>query len=289
MQSALATGALMLNQSCGSGSTNKPAFEGKPIGLQLYTVRDEIPNGIEPLIEKIAKLGYTHIEIYGYENGLFFGKSPKEFRDIFYKNGLLIPSGHFGGDDFIRGNDDAWKKACEAANILEMEYVVIPYIDESLRNFSNMDDYDKLTERINLAGKISKESGLKFAYHNHDFEFKYDWKNKTSIYQEFLTKTDPELVKMEMDIFWVVFAEGDPVTLFYQNPGRFPLFHVKDLDPITRKNSDLGKGSIDFPGIFKHQKEAGLKYFFVEQENYNVSPLDSIEKNATYVKNSLIV
>jgi sugar phosphate isomerase/epimerase len=139
-----------------------------------------------------------------------------------------------------------------------------------------------------MLAKISKEAGLKFAYHNHDFELKYDWANKTSLYQVLLEQTDPELVKMEMDIYWVVFADGDPITLFYQHPKRFPLVHVKDLDPWTRKNSDLGKGTIDFPGIFKHKGEGGLRYFFVEQENYTVSPIDSIEKNIAYVKKALV-
>jgi sugar phosphate isomerase/epimerase len=91
-----------------------------------------------------------------------------------------------------------------------------------------------------------------------------------------------------MDIFWVVFADGDPVTLFYQYPNRFPLWHVKDLDPLTRTNSDIGKGIIDFPAIFRHKKEAGLKYFFVEQENYAVSPYDSIEKNIAYIKKAVV-
>jgi sugar phosphate isomerase/epimerase len=206
---------------------------------------------------------------------------------MLFDNGLITPSGHMGAGDFLKGNDDAWKKACEASNILEQEYAIIPYIDEPLRP-TDMDGYKKLAERINTAGKITKEAGLQLAYHNHDFELRYDAKNKTSIYQVLLEQTDPALVKMEMDLFWVEFADGDPVTLFYQNTGRFPLWHVKDMDPIKRNNADLGKGSIDFPAIFKYKKEAGLKYFFVEQENYNVSPIDSIEKGFAYVKKTLL-
>lgn len=286
-QSALAAGAILLNQSCGMGSASKPSPKGPAIGLQLYTVRDEIKNGLEPLIEKIASFGYTHIETYGYDNGAYFGKTPKEFRDLLYDNGLLTPSGHVYHDEIVSGNDDMWKSACEAASILEQEYIVLPYLAEGVRP-TDEEGYKKLADRVTRLATLSKEAGLKFAYHNHDFEFKYNWQAKTSIYQVLLEQTDPELVKMEMDIFWLVFAEGDPTTLFYQHPGRFPLWHVKDLDPLTRKNSDIGKGAIDFPAIFKHKNEAGLQYFFVEQENYNVSPLDSIEKNAAYVKEALL-
>jgi sugar phosphate isomerase/epimerase len=199
----------------------------------------------------------------------------------------VSPSGHYNGNAFLKGDDDVWKKVCEAANMLEQEYVVIPSMAEEIRP-KDEDGYKRMAERMNEAGKITQEAGLIFGYHNHDFEFKYDAKNKTSIYQALLEHTDPDLVKLEMDIFWVHFAEGDPITLFYQHPGRFPLWHVKDMDPWTRKNSDLGKGSIDFPAIFKHKKEAGLQYFFVEQENYPVSPLDSIEKNIAYVKKELL-
>ncbi|MCU0404968.1 MAG: sugar phosphate isomerase/epimerase [Chitinophagaceae bacterium] len=287
IQSGMTTGAILLNQSCNMAGIGKPTPEGPPIGLQLYTVRDEIKDNIVPVIEKIGSLGYTHLETYGFNEGKFFGKTPKELRNIIYDNGMLTPSGHYYNNSYLTDNGDGWKKACEAANILEQEYIVLPWLEPEVRP-KDEDGYKKMAERVTMLAKISKESGLQFAYHNHDFEFKYDWQAKTSLYQVLLEQTDPELVKMEMDIFWVVFADGDPITLFYQHPKRFPLFHVKDLDPWTKKNSDLGKGTIDFPGIFKHKGEAGLKYFFVEQENYAVSPYDSIEKNIAYVKKALV-
>jgi sugar phosphate isomerase/epimerase len=283
-QSALATGAVLTGTSC---SPKKPVHDGPAIGLQLYTVRDEVAKGIVPIIEKIGALGYTHLETYGYDKGMFFGKTPKEFRNLLFENKLNTPSGHYYADEFVTGNDDAWKKACEAANTLEQEYIILPWMAENLRPKDEA-GFKKFCERLNALGKISKEAGLQFAYHNHDFELKYNAQAKTSLFQVIMTDTDPELVKLEMDIFWVVFAEGDPVTLFYQYPKRFPLWHVKDLDPLTRTNSDLGKGIIDFPAIFRHKKEAGLKYYFVEQENYAVSPLDSIEKNIAYVKKAIV-
>lgn len=285
-QTAMAAGAMIL-PGCNSMRAGRPDPKGPAIGLQLYTVRDEVSNGIDGLIKKIAELGYTHLETYGYNEGSFFGKSPKEFRNLLYDHGMLTPSGHYYHNDYLAGNIDAWKKACEAAVILEQEYIVLPYIDASLRS-KDAEGHRQLAARITELAKEAKAQGLKFAYHNHDFEFKYDWKGKTSLYQVLLEETDPDLVKMEMDIYWVVFADGDPITLFYQHPGRFPLWHVKDLDPWNRQTIDLGKGSIDFTSIFKHKNEAGLSYFFVEQEHYPLSPLESIEKNIGYVKGNLL-
>ncbi len=284
-QSTLAAGAVLVNTGCGTAS--KPEIKGPAIGLQLYTLRDEIPKGLEPLIEKVSSFGYTHIETYGFEEGLFFKKTPKEFRNILYKNNLVTPSGHYDGNGLLKGNDDVWKKACEAANTLEQEYIIMPYIDEPLRP-KDKEGMIKIAKRLNDAGKISKEAGLQFGYHNHDFELKYNAAAQTSLYQVMLEETDPELVKMEMDIYWIYFAEGDAVTIFFQNPKRFPLWHVKDMNPMTRKNIDIGKGTIDYKSIFKYKAESGMKYFFIEQENYDISPLDSIEKSIAYVKKELV-
>ncbi len=288
MQTSLAAGSLILHSSCGIASSAKPEPKGPAIGLQLYTVRDEVnTSGIEPVIKKISATGYTHLETFGYSEGKFFGKTPKEMRNILYDNGLLTPSGHYYEKEYVTGKTDSWKIACEAALELEQEYIILPYLDPDIRP-KNADGYAAFAARLNSLGEIAKKQGLQFGYHNHQFEFEYNATAKTDLYNVILNQTDPSLVTMEMDIFWVVYAGADPVTLFFQQPGRFPLFHVKDLDPMTRKNADLGKGSIDFPSIFKYKKEAGFKYYFVEQENYNVSPMDSIEKNFAYAQKMLV-
>lgn len=283
-QAMLGAGAVMLP---GCLFSSKPNPKGPVVGLQLYTLKDEIPKGIETLLEKVSTMGYTHIETYGYGEGKFFGKTPKEFRNILYDNGLLTPSGHYYKADYISGSLDGWKEACEAANVLEQTYIVLPYLEENIRP-GGEEGYKKLAARINELGEISKAQGLQFAYHNHEFEFTYDAVAKTSLYQVLLAETNPDTVKMEMDIYWVVYAGGDPITLFYQHPNRFPLWHVKDLDPLTRKSTDIGKGSIDFKAIMKHKKESGLAFPFVEQEHFAGSPLESAAKNAEYVKKSLL-
>lgn len=289
-QTGLATSAALLFSACGEPGYPRPDEKGPAIGLQLYTVRDEISKGIETLLEKIAAMGYTHIEMYGYDDKRsFFGKSVKEMDNLMRKNNLLTPSGHVYNASFItEGKDDLWKVACEDAAIMGHKYIVLPWLEESIRP-KDAAGFTKLIDLLNRAGKISKEAGLQFAYHNHDFEFEYNWSTKSSLYDTILQQTDPETVKLELDLFWAVKAGADPVSLFFQNPGRFPLWHVKDLDPISGKNADVGSGSIDFKTIFENKSESGMKYFFLEQENYSVSPIESIQNGISYIKKDLIV
>lgn len=284
--SALATGALWLNAACGNTmkNSNKPN-----IGLQLFTLRDEIKNGLPQLIEKIAQMGYTQLETFGYQaNGSFFGHSVKAFGKLLKSNDLATPSGHVYLSEYLETNNaDIWKKACDDAAELEQEYIVLPWLEEKYRQ-NSAEGYAKVAAMLNEMGKISKAAGLKFAYHNHYFEFKYNEAAKTSLYQVILEQTDPELVFLEMDIFWVVTAGADPVTMFLQHPGRYTLWHVKDMNPTTRQNADVGTGSIDFKNIFAHKKDSGMQYFFIEQENYDVSPLESARKSIEYVKKELV-
>ncbi|HSR37667.1 MAG TPA: sugar phosphate isomerase/epimerase, partial [Phnomibacter sp.] len=139
----------------------------------------------------------------------------------------------------------------------------------------------------NRAAELTTASGLKFAYHNHAFEFEKF--GDTSGYDLLLNETDKNMVKMELDLYWVYNAGKDPFELFKQHPGRFVMWHVKDMDKNDKnKQTEVGNGSIDFKAIFKKAKQSGLEYFFVEQENYDVSPYDSIEKSIRYVKANLV-
>lgn len=287
-QSAMAAGALMVLPACDNLLKRKTVtHDGPAIGLQLYTVRDEVPNGLEALLKKIADMGYTHIEMYGYEdNRTYFGKTIKELDTIMRDLNLSVPSAHVTSEKFEKGeDDDFWKKACEDAAYLGQEYIVVPGLTQA---YKDADGYKRLCDFFNHAGALAKAAGLQFAYHNHDAEFAFNPATKSSLYEAILAGTDPALVHLELDLYWAVRAEADPVTMFMQHPGRFKLWHVKDLDPVTRQNADIGKGSIDFKTIFKYQKDAGMQYFFVEQENYAASPLDSIKAGIEYVKAELV-
>jgi sugar phosphate isomerase/epimerase len=171
------------------------------------------------------------------------------------------------------------------AAVIGNEYLVVPYLDAEFRKTT--DDYKKIAARLNTAATICKSNGLKFAYHNHAFEF--DKIGDTNGYNILLKETDASMVKMELDLFWVKNAGYDPIAMFNANPGRFVMWHVKDMDKNNKdKQTEIGNGSIDFKAIFKAQKKSGLEYFFVEQENYDISPYDSVEKNIKYVKANLI-
>ena len=277
---AMATAALAASESFAFASNKRK------IGIQLYTVRGEIKNGIDSVIAKLASVGYEQVEMFGYNNGQYFGKSMKEMAALLKQYNLTSPSAHIGLNEFLyQGNDDAWKKAIEDAHIIGNNYMVIPWIEPAHRK--SLDDYKKIVARVNRAAELTTASGLKFAYHNHAFEFEKF--GDTSGYDLLLNETDKNMVKMELDLYWVYNAGKDPFELFKQHPGRFVMWHVKDMDKNDKnKQTEVGNGSIDFKAIFKKAKQSGLEYFFVEQENYDVSPYDSIEKSIRYVKANLV-
>jgi sugar phosphate isomerase/epimerase len=265
------------------------AKTSKIVGLQLYSLRDQLPKDVKGGIAKVAAAGYKQVEPFGYskKNG-FWGLDAKAFSDLLKTNGLTTPSGHFGMDEyFVHGKTDDLESYIEAANITGMSYVIVPSVNgEVLRN---AEQFKEVAEKMNKAAEICKKSGLKLGYHNHNFE----WKpvDGTTFYDVLLKNTDPALVHMEMDIFWVVRAGQDPVKLFEAHPGRFALCHIKDRDKTTTNlNTEIGKGSIDFKTILSNSKLAGIKHFIVEQENYiDIDPFVSIKESCDYCKNVLNV
>jgi sugar phosphate isomerase/epimerase len=277
---AMATAALATSDAFAFGSSRKT------IGIQLYSVRDEVKNGLPAVFAKLAAMGYQNIEMYGYNNGSYFGNNMKAVADLLKQHALTSTSAHVGIADFLyKGNDDVWKKAVDDAAVIGNEYLVVPYLDGEYRKTA--DDYKKIAARLNTAAEICKSNGLKFAYHNHAFEF--DKMGDTTGYDILLNETDAKMVKMELDLYWVKNAGHDPIAMFNANPGRFVMWHVKDMDKNNKdKQTEVGNGSIDYKAIFKMQKKSGLEHFFVEQENYEISPYDSVEKCIKYVKASLI-
>ncbi|HXH98759.1 MAG TPA: sugar phosphate isomerase/epimerase [Sphingobacteriaceae bacterium] len=261
----------------------------KKIGLQLYTLRDSIGKDVSGVIEKVAKVGYDYVETYGYtKESKYWGLDPKAFNSLLKANNLKAPSGHYGLDLFLStGKDEELKSYIDAANIVEHTYITVPYLGAKIRE--NLDDYKKIAHNLNKAGEICKRSGLKLAYHNHDFEFKqFDKGNGFDI---LLNETDPSLVGFELDLYWVVRGGHDPISLFKKNPGRFVMWHVKDMDKLNPKmNTEIGNGSINFKTIFDNVKASGAKYMFVEQENnYVPEPFASIAKSAKYIKKDLFL
>ena len=260
----------------------------KEIGLQLYTLRDEFLKDVKSTLEKVALSGYTTVETYGFSiNDQFWGLSPIELKKILDTNGLKAVSGHYNLGSFLYdGNLEEVKAAIEAAKVLNSEYLTIPWVDEPFRR--NIEDYKKIAFRLNEAGKMCADSGLKLAYHNHDFEFqKHDG---ITGYEILLKETDKNLVDFELDLYWVVRSGNDPLQLFKENSERFKMWHVKDMDKFNQAlNTEIGSGSINFKSIFKVVKLSGMKHFFVEQENnYSPNIFDSIKTSYNFVSKDLI-
>ncbi|QSW90043.1 sugar phosphate isomerase/epimerase [Flavobacterium endoglycinae] len=260
----------------------------KEIGLQLYTLREELPKDVKVVLEKVAKAGFTTVETYGYSiKDQFWGLTPKELKKILDDNGLKAVSGHYNlGSYLYDGNTTELIAAIEAAKVLKSEFLTVPWVDEPFRK--NIDDYKKIAFRINEAAKLCKEAGLKLAYHNHDFEFqKHDG---VTGYEILLKETDKDLVYFELDLYWVIYSGNDPLRLFAENPGRFKMWHVKDADKTNQKlNTEVGSGTIDFKPFFKEAKQSGMVHFFVEQENnYASNSIESIKTSCDFIAKNLI-
>jgi sugar phosphate isomerase/epimerase len=264
------------------------AADKKAVGLQLYSLRDELPKDVKGTIAKIAKAGFKEVETYGFSiKDQFWGLTPKEFKALLDANGLKAPSGHYGlGTYLADGDTTELKAAIAAAKVLGSEYVTIPWLDESIRK--NAGDYKKIAARINEAGKLTKAAGIRLAYHNHNFEF--EKQGDTTGYEILLKGTDKKLVDFELDLYWVVRSGNDPIKLFRENPGRFTMWHVKDMDKANPAlNAEVGTGSINFKPIFAQAKLSGMKHFFVEHEtNYKPNPLGSVTASCAFIKKEII-
>lgn len=270
--------AVLSNFSCAgkTGTTTEAAATApKPVGLQLYTLRDVINSDVKGIVKNLADWGYKEFETYGYNNGQLFGMPSKEFATYCNDLGVRVVSGHYG-IDVIRGN---WEQACADAKEAGQEYMVLPWIAEQERT---EDGYKQIIADVNKAAEITKNYGMKMGYHNHDFEFQQV--GSGTGWDLLLKELDPS-VSIEMDIYWVVRAGHDPVKYFEQYPGRFEQWHVKDMskdDPAL--NADVGTGSIDFKSLFTKAELSGMKHFYVEQETYPADPLSSAKNSIDYMK-----
>lgn len=282
--SAAATAGISLAGLPLISCATKQLADTKKYGLQLYTVRNDVAKNLTGTLDYVAKAGYSQIELYGFDGKTFFGKSPKEFKTMLDAVKLTSPSGHYNfGPVLTEGNLDFWKKVLEAANIMGNEYATIPWLDANQRG---ADTLPKLVELVNKAAELTKAAGMKLAYHNHDFEFK-KLDNGKSFLQTLLEGTDPSMVDFELDIYWSSFMNEDAVEWFNKYPGRFTMWHVKDLTVNKegkKESTQVGDGTINFSKIFEHKKVAGLKYAFVEQEAYTMPEEECIKKSIAYMK-----
>lgn len=270
-------------------------------GLQLFTLFRAMSDDAKGSLEKVAAIGYKEIEsAFSMKEG-YYGYSPKEFKKIVEDLGMTWRAHHVGGAPFrprpAQGGSPAGGGAGAPANaepprqmpanmpkrlnLLENYQQVVDEAAEGGLTYlvcastpvGTLDEIKKSVEVFVKTGEACKKAGIRFAYHNHATEF--DKVEGQTPYDLILSQTSPDLVTMEMDMAWVVKAGIDPLELFKQQPGRFPLWHIKDIDKELKKPVEVGNGVVDFKKIFTGAKTAGLKYYFVEQD-MAANPFDSI-------------
>lgn len=285
-----ASGLTLTGVACSSGGTDKANNDTAKAGvaatatgvalasygLQLYTLRDDMPKDPKGVIKQVAGFGYKELEGYEGPQGMFWNMPHMDFKNYLDELGLTMVSSHCDIDkDFER-------KAAQASEI-GMRYLISPWIGAQ----KTADDYKKFADIFNQRGEICRKNGIRFAYHNHGYTFQpVDGKMPQELLMD---GTDPALVDFEMDIYWVVTAGADPLTWLEKYPNRFTLCHVKDrmknADPKEQEAScDLGAGTIDFAKILRSAADRGMKHYIVEQERYdNSTPLKSAEVGSAYL------
>jgi sugar phosphate isomerase/epimerase len=242
------------------------------IGLQLYTVRNQLERDFEGTLRKVSALGIDEVEFAGY-----FGTEPARIKRLLDELKITAPSAHvtteFGSGQIAQ--------AIESAKIIGHKYLVFAYLREDERR--NLDDYKRICESLNNAGEECRKAGLKFAYHNHDFEFvRMDGQIP---YDLILRETEKKLVRMELDLYWITKAGFDPVVYLEKHKGRFRMLHIKDMDRMPEKNfAEVGNGVIDFGRILPKALKAGIEHFFIEQDETSGDPFESVETSYRYLR-----
>ena len=263
------------------GDTTANVYTPQPLasfGLQLYSLRDDLPKDPKGILKQVSSFGYKQVESFEGDKGIFWGMSHTDFKKYMDDLGMTIISSHCNIEK------DFEKKAAQAGEI-GMKHLISPYIGPQ----KTVDDYKKYADKFNKLGDICKKNGLRFAYHNHGYTFE---PLEGQMPQDILMQnTNQDTVDFQMDIFWVVTPGADPIAWFQKYPNRFRSCHVKDrMKTAPPKEGDyscdLGTGSIDFPPILKVAKDNGMEYYVVEQEKYEGStPIKSVETDAAYMKN----
>lgn len=262
------------------------------MGLQLFTMRAAMSKDAAGTLKRIASLGYEEVETYGFnpDTIAYYGMPARTFAQLLRDNDLTTPTGHYDLNRFVTTSEDDLKRymdrCIEGAHLLRQAYVTWPYLNPESRT---LEGFKIVARRLNLIGEQAKAARLLVAYHNNDFEF-VDHNGQLG-YDAIIRETDPALVKLQMDLYWV--ARASPVSAaewFKRQPGRFVMWHVKDMHKTSRDYTELGNGTVDFGATFPHARLAGLQHYFVEQGgNFTYDPFRSITDSAEYMKRNPIL
>lgn len=285
-QTGLLTASSLLPVSCLTSSSMKDY----KMGLQAFTIRDAMEDDLIGSLKTVKSLGYEDLELYGFnpEDESYYGYSAADFKKILEDNGLTASSCHYGFSDYFAASHDELKtyvsKCIHTAKELNLSYVTWPWLHPKYRN---IESFKILTDKLNGIGEQVNKSGLKFAYHNHDFEF-VDHNGEIG-YDIIMNQTDSNLVKLQLDLYWAVHSSKlSPAELIAKDPKRFVVWHIKDMDKLTRDYTELGNGSIDYPKMLTNLDQTGLEFYYLEQGgNFAQNSMQSITDSANYFKNNL--
>jgi sugar phosphate isomerase/epimerase len=282
---ALTSASLTLLPSFARGTSQK-----YKMGLQLFSIRDAMARDLPGTVKKISEMGYEDTETYGFNatQQTYYGLKAVDFRQLLSRNNLITTSGHYDLFSFIRKTDAeliTYLDQCiEGAHALGQKYITWPWLDPDSRT---MESYKVLVKKLNLAGNHVTKAGLGFAYHNHDFDFTDH--NGENGYDLIMRETDPTTVKLQIDLYWVMHSSRlSPAALFRKQPGRFVMWHIKDMDKVSRDYTELGNGSIDYTTILPDASLSGLEYYYLEQGgNFATSSMQSVADSAAFFKKNL--
>jgi sugar phosphate isomerase/epimerase len=260
------------------------------MGLQLFSIRAPLRSDLAGTIKRVQEIGYEDTETYGFdpEAMTYYGMKASDFRKLLNDHNLITTSGHYDLFPFLNKSDGDLKqyldRCIQGAKALDQKYITWPWIDPPSRT---MEKYKVLISKLNVAGEHISKSGLGFAYHNHDYEF-FDH-NGENAYDLIMRETDPSLVKLQIDLYWAMRdSKKSPAQLFSEQPGRFVMWHIKDMHKVSRDYTELGNGSIDYTVILPEAKRAGLQYYYLEQGgNFASDPMQSIADSARFFKKNL--
>ncbi|WP_421825885.1 sugar phosphate isomerase/epimerase family protein [Larkinella sp.] len=270
--------ALLLDFSSGFAQKKIYTF---PIGIQSYTYRNSFPKGVAATLDTIQSLGITEME-----GGTPKGVTTEEFKKMLKDRNISIPGTGAGYEQLVKDPMEVVKNAKE----LGSQFVMCAWIPHQKGNFT-LENAKKAVEDFNRVGKVLKENGLTFCYHNHGFEFQ-PYEDGT-LFDYMVKNTDPRYVSFEMDILWATHGGADPVKLLNKYGNRWKLMHLKDLKKgvkgdftgNTPQENDviLGTGQIDMPMVLKTAKKVGIKHYFIEDESNIWS--QQVPKSIAYLKN----
>jgi len=260
--------ATLLMPQIGLATTKKSGY-----GVQLYSFRDGMLADPKKTLEQIASLGFKEIESAGSSKGYYYGLTPSEMASTCKQLGMSLTSGHVH-------LDDKFEQTMEDALASGQEYLICSSLPTEGQT---IDNYKSVAEQFNIAGEACKKRGLKFGYHNHEYEFESE--NGEVLYDVLMDNTQEDLVHMELDLGWVVVAEKDPLHYFKKYPGRFPLWHLKDMNMHEKVSTEFGKGILDIDLMLKNKELSGVKHIYIEQEEYANNPFKSMQYNMKYLNN----